>query len=147
MTLTEVTALVSSLRGWGTAPFSGEQKAEIVRLYKIVLGKNFIPTSCQTCYHDAVIEMAIHLKRYTMAKDLNYWLRAGYIIKSPQFMGGKMFTNQNLTDEVAAAYLKQFPQAAKFFSKIPDPAPETQPVEEQPKPQPKKKKTSKKAKK
>ena len=34
-------------------------------------------------------------------------------------MGGKVFTNANLTDEVAAAYLERFPNKAVFFAQKP----------------------------
>jgi hypothetical protein len=34
-------------------------------------------------------------------------------------MGGKVFTNANLTDEVAVAYLERFPNKAVFFASIP----------------------------
>ena len=55
-----------------------------------------------------------------MAEKLNYRLKAGAIINCPAFMGGKVFSNDNLTDEVAENYLKQFPDNVELFQKIPD---------------------------
>lgn len=103
------------------APFNAADKMRIEKLYKAVLGKDFIPTSCQNCYHDAVIEIYVHLKKNgVMAEKCNYRLKAGAIINSPSFKQGKIFTNENLTDTVAAAFLKQFPKQAFLFQKMPD---------------------------
>ena len=55
-----------------------------------------------------------------MAEKSNYRLRAGAIINCPTFMGGKVFTNDNLTDEVAENYLKQFPDNVELFQKVPE---------------------------
>ena len=55
-----------------------------------------------------------------MAEKCNYRLKAGAIINSPSFKQGKIFTNENLTDAVAAAFLKQFPKQAFLFQKMPD---------------------------
>ena len=35
-------------------------------------------------------------------------------------MGGKVFTNDNLTDEVAKNYLEKFPDNEDLFQKIPE---------------------------
>lgn len=103
------------------APFNATDKTRIEKLYKAVLGKDFIPTSCQNCYHDAVIEIYLHLqKNGVMAEKCNYRLKAGAIINSPSFKQGKIFTNENLTDAVAAAFLKQFPKQAFLFQKMPE---------------------------
>lgn len=55
-----------------------------------------------------------------MAEKSNYRLRAGAIINCPTFMGGKVFTNDNLTDEVAKNYLEKFPDNEDLFQKIPE---------------------------
>lgn len=103
------------------APFNATDKSEIEKLYKAVLGKDFIPTSCQHCYHDAVIEIYLHLKnKGTMAEKCNYRLKAGAIINSPSFQSGKIYTNDNLTDTVAAAFLKKFPKQKFLFQKMPE---------------------------
>lgn len=55
-----------------------------------------------------------------MAEKLNYRLKAGAIINCPAFKGGKVFSNDNLTDEIAEEYLKQFPDNVELFQKVPD---------------------------
>lgn len=53
-----------------------------------------------------------------MAEKLNYRLKAGAIINCPAFKGGKVFSNDNLTDEIAEEYLKQFPDNVELFQKV-----------------------------
>lgn len=59
-----------------------------------------------------------------MAEKCNYRLRAGFIINCPSFKEGKIFTNDNLTDDIAADYLKQFPNMADMFQAIPNESPQ-----------------------
>ena len=75
-------------------------------------------TSCQTCYHDAVIEIYLQLKKNKMANDCKYRLRAGFIINTPAIRG--VYSNANLTDDVARKYLELFPQKASMFEKLPE---------------------------
>ena len=42
-------------------------------------------------------------------------MRAGYIIHSPEFDGGKIYTNDNLTDDVAERFMEQYPNTKKMF--------------------------------
>lgn len=120
MEVEEAKSKVRELRERFGAPFNSSDKNEIEKLYKAVLGKDFRPTSCQDCYHDALIEIALHLKNNgTMAEKCNYRLKAGAIINSPAFENGKIYTNDNLTDAVAAAYLKKFPKQQFLFQKMP----------------------------
>ena len=53
-----------------------------------------------------------------MKEETNYALRAGFIIHCPTFRGGKIFTNDNLTDDVAREYLAAFPGQRSMFSRI-----------------------------
>lgn len=111
-------ALIGLRERYGN-PYSAEDKASIEQLYRVVMGRAFRATSCQNCYHDAVIEMYLQLKRHdTMISEHSYFLQAGYIIHSPLFHDGKIFTNENLTDEVAEEYIKQFPNVAKFVHRV-----------------------------
>ena len=54
-----------------------------------------------------------------MAEKSNYRLRAGVIINCPNFRGGKIYTNDNLTDKVASEFLKMFPEQDVLFQKLP----------------------------
>lgn len=51
-------------------------------------------------------------------------MRAGFIINCPTFRGGQIFTNDNLTDDVAEEYINRFPKNADLFA-VSEDAPET----------------------
>lgn len=121
MNIEDAMTHVEDLRGRMNA-LSSSDKTMIAELYEQVLGKTFRKTSCNDCYRDAVILVYTHLKKHgTMVSQLQYRLRAGYLINSPLFHGGKVYSNANLTDEVAEEYLRMFPHKAVFFDRIPDP--------------------------
>lgn len=121
MTKSEANKIIEELRGRFDAPFSSADKDMIEKLYSEVLGKNFVPTSCQQCYHDALIECYLWLKSgKKMAEKMNYRLKAGAIINCPAFQGGKIYTNDNLSDKVAADFLAKYPQQVDLFQKLPD---------------------------
>ena len=108
--------LVDELRGRFDAPFNQADKDAIERTYKAVIGRTFVQTSCQQCYHDAVVEIYHHIKKNgKMAEVKKYNLKAGAIINCPNFQEGKVFSNENLTDEVAAEYLKEYPDQVGLF--------------------------------
>jgi len=120
MELEEARRIIEDLKGRFDTPFSSFDKETIEELYYEVTGKSFVPTSCQQCYHDALVEIVYFLnKNGKMAEKLNYRLKAGAIINCPAFMGGKVFSNDNLTDEVAQNYLEQFPDNVELFQKVP----------------------------
>lgn len=120
MTYEEATAKVEELKARFDSPFDATDKAVIETLYFEVTRKRFVPTTCQQCYHDALIEIYIKLKKEkAMPKQCNYVMKAGFIISCPDFYNGKIFTNENLTDKVAHEYLTKYPQMEKYFQKIP----------------------------
>lgn len=121
MELEEAKAIIEELKGKFDNPFSSYDKNQIEKLYIAVLGKTFVATSCQQCYHDALVEVIHYLKNNNkMAEKKNFVLRAGVIINCPTFQGGKVFSNDNLTDEVAEEYLKAFPKQAVLFDELPE---------------------------
>ena len=121
MELEEAKAIIEELKGRFDNPFSSYDKNQIEKLYFAVLGKTFVATSCQQCYHDALVEVIHYIKNNNkMAEKKNFVLRAGVIINCPTFQGGKVFSNDNLTDEVAEEYLKAFPEQAVLFDELPD---------------------------
>jgi hypothetical protein len=129
MTYQEALVIVTGLRGHGNAPFSVEQKRKITAIYPEIMGKSFRRTACQRCYHDAVIEMAVKLrKEQKMREKCDYHMRAGFIIRCGDFDGGEIYTNANLTNDVARRYLERFPQKRAMFDRIPEETAET-PVE------------------
>ena len=120
MTYEEAVALCEGLRTRFDEPFSPSDKATIERLYAEAVGRDFRPTSCQMCYHDALIEIYHSLKNNRkMADKCNYRLRAGYLINSPTFRGGAIYSNANLTDEVAEEFLTTFPERVDMFQQLP----------------------------
>ena len=120
MTYEEATVKVGKLKERFDSSFDATDKAVIETLYFEVTRKRFVPTSCQQCYHDALIEIYLKLKKEkAMPKQCNYVMKAGFIISCPDFYHGKIFTNENLTDKVAHEYLTKYPQMEKYFQKIP----------------------------
>lgn len=129
MSYEEATESVTRLRANFERAFSVEEKDEIRALYGEVLGKDFKPTTCQQCYHDALIEIYLYLKREKrMAERSRYRMRAGFIISCPNFHGGKIYNNSNLTDEVASEYLGRYPKARVFFDVVADAPAERKPA-------------------
>ena len=120
MTYKEATAKVWELKARFDSPFDATDKAVIETLYFEVTHKRFVPTTCQQCYHDALIEIYLKLKKEkAMPKTCNYAMKAGFIISCPDFYHGKIFTNENLTDKVAHEYLTKYPHMESYFQKIP----------------------------
>ena len=120
MTYEEATAKVEELKARFDSPFDATDKAVIETLYFEVTRKRFVPTTCQQCYHDALIEIYLKLKKEkAMPKTCNYAMKAGFIISCPDFYHGKIFTNENLTDKVAHEYLTKYPHMESYFQKIP----------------------------
>ena len=63
----EVVSKLEVLRG--QVALSTSDKSDIELMYQQVLGKDFVKTSCNDCYHDAVIEMYLYLKRTGNMKE------------------------------------------------------------------------------
>ena len=100
--------------------FSASEKSEIEALYTEVLGKEFIKTSCNDCYRDAVFEMYAYLKKNGKMKEKTlYGLKNGVLLQMG-FGSDEFYTNANLTDEAAERFLELNPDKANFFSVLPD---------------------------
>lgn len=124
MTYEEALAIVEELRGRLKAPFSIEDKQLIARIYPEITGRTFRKTACRRCYQDAVIEMAVKLrKEQKMKEKCAYHMRAGFIIRCGDFDNGEIYTNANLTDDVAKRYLERFPNKRNMFDVIPEDVP------------------------
>ena len=118
MTRDDALSILAGLRERFNLPYSPADKEQIQELYLAVLGKVFIPTSCQNCYHDAVVEMSYHLKRNgEMAQKKKFMLKAGAIIQCPDINNGEVYSNANLTDDVAKEYLRRYPERVFLFAK------------------------------
>lgn len=101
------------------AGFSISDKESITELYSAVLRKELKRTNCNDCYRDALIEVYNYLRMEKKMKEkCAYSLLSGVIIQD--FENGKVYTNANLTDEVAESYLKRFPKQIQMFAKFPE---------------------------
>ena len=117
MNLLEVVNKLEVLRG--QTALSAFDKSDIELMYREVLGKDLVKTSCNDCYHDAVIEMYLYLKRTgNMKEKSNYTLKNGVLLQI-EFGSNTMYTNANLTDEVAENYLAKSPKGEIFFASMP----------------------------
>ncbi|MDR2087115.1 MAG: hypothetical protein LBP72_08060 [Dysgonamonadaceae bacterium] len=82
-----------------------------------VLRRPFVRTTCGECYKDALIEMCIYLQKNKLMAQSNYALVAGVILHSADYPD--VYTNANLTDEIAEQRLKENPALIRFFSHYP----------------------------
>lgn len=131
MTPAEVLRTLDELNRSPQGSYSAVEKAEIVRLYDLVLGRSFGERRCPDRWRDAIIEMIVYLKKFgKMREKSNYRLRAGVVIQLPGC--SDVYTNANLTDEVARTYLELFPAAARRFETIPDDAADARLREKEP---------------
>lgn len=121
MTTDEAKFLLEDVRTRYDSAFSPADKNTIERLYEAVLGKRLRVTTCQRCYHDAVIEITLHLrKNNVMVQEKHYIMKSGFVISCPTFHNGEIYTHLNVTDEICEEYLTLYPHMAKFFDKVPD---------------------------
>ena len=99
-------------------------KERIDRLYWEVCRKHLRTCRCRDKYKDALFEIYAKLRynnknNTTMAKAR---LVNGVVLQ----VGGTHYTNANLTDEVARAFLSAFPMRKDWFAELPAEAPEKQ---------------------
>lgn len=114
----EIVNRLEELRG--TSFLSDSDKSEIEVWYREILGKNFVKSSCNDCYQDAVIEMYLYLKSNGKMKEkCSYTLKNGVLLQT-EFGGKDMYTNANLTDKVAEEYLAKHPKGIMFFAGMPN---------------------------
>lgn len=118
MTIPEI---IDKMKELGGKPsLSSSDKGLVEQLYKEVLDKTFVRTSCGDCYRDAAIEIYTYLRRYGKMKEKsNYALKNGVVLQMG-FSSSEMYTNANLTDEAAERYLKENPSGIKYFSRAPE---------------------------
>lgn len=117
MNVQEVVSKLEVLRGH--TALSTSNKSEVELMYRQVLNKDFVKTSCNDCYHDAIIEMYLYLKRTgNMKQKSNYTLKNGVLLQA-EFGSNTMYTNANLTDEVAENYLAKNPKGEILFASLP----------------------------
>jgi hypothetical protein len=118
MTFEEAQIQLSELRRDYKTPYADAEKSQIDSLHFEIKGRYVRPGPCKNKYHDAVQELLYYLKKHgKMAEKSQYRLKPGVIL---QMEGSSIvYDNSNLTDEIAAAFLKKYPKAVSRFEITP----------------------------
>lgn len=117
MTHEEALRLYNSLSGVeANAPIPEAIKDNIRRLYRYVTGEKLKQCNCPDLYSDALI--VIRLKFRTMKPEQKYILKRGVVIHTAD--SSEVYTRDNITDEVAKAYLEKFPNKVGVFESVPE---------------------------
>ena len=107
-------------------PYSSAEESIISNLYTEITGKKVRDCNCRDKWRDAVIEALLYLKKHkSMREKCDYKLRAGVILHISG--SSEVYTNDNLTNEVAEKFLKDNPNAVGRFAVIPQPKAESKP--------------------
>ena len=113
----EVMERLSEMRDRFDAGFSSSDRLFINDMSVVVLSKCVRNSSCSDCYRDAYLEIYHKLKMLgTMPKEKKFVLRAGVLLH----FNGKMYVNENLTDDIAVAAISDNVGRKDLFQKFPD---------------------------
>ena len=114
----EVMTTLQSMKSRFHDGFSTLDRAYLDRLYYDLFGNGITNKGCSDCYRDAFILIVNYLKKNkAMPQKCNYRLKPGVVI---QFFGkSAIYTNPNLTDEVAEKYLGMNSDNKRMFSDLP----------------------------
>ena len=108
---------LSEMRDRFDAGFSSSDRLFINDMSVVVLSKCVRNSSCSDCYRDAYLEIYHKLKILgTMPKEKKFVLRAGVLLH----FNGKMYVNENLTDDIAVASIADNEGRKDLFQKFPD---------------------------
>ena len=120
MNYNEAQAELSELRGLADAGQSlAVVKGRIQRLYTEVCRKQLRKCKCKNVLEDALVEIYLTLKRYK--NDMNAFNSKARLVNGVVLhVGAKVYTNANLTDDVARQFLAQFPQRKDWFASLPE---------------------------
>ena len=118
MTHAEALSRANELKGHlGNADALSNYKDEINALSVAVLGKAVRKCNCKDRYADALIEIITYLNKHDkLMSNYKSRLKRGILIHHK----GEMYTCLNMTDEVAVAYLSEYPNNAHYFEVLPD---------------------------
>ena len=85
--------------------------------------KQSINRHCVNCLYDAFILLRISFKnnaRQLKAQlECRYRLKAGVVLRVDNDKGKVLYTNANLTDDIAAQWLREYPETRHYFSQVP----------------------------
>lgn len=124
--LQEVENLISAATTGGGLSY--HQKSRVEELTRLILNAEVRQCNCTDRFLDALFMCRKQLKTYGIMKPCKYKLKNNVVL---QFQNG-VYTNANLTDEVAEAYLAKYPNTTYFAEKKPIEVSEKQEVEDEP---------------
>ena len=122
--LKEVETLIAAATTGGGLSYS--QKSRVEELTRLILNAEVRQCNCTDRFLDALFMCRKQLKTYGIMKPCKYRLKNNVVL---QFQNG-VYTNANLTDEVAEAYLAKYPNTTYFAEKKPIEVSEKQVTEE-----------------
>lgn len=105
-------------------------KQRITALYWEVCRKHLRQCKCKNILKDAFIEIYTQLKRNTRTTNKKTMAQAKLVKGVVLFHEGQHYTNKNLTDDVARAFLVKFPQRKDWFEVLPSATTEKEVVAE-----------------
>lgn len=109
--LKEVETLIAAATSGGGLSYP--QKNRVEELTRLILHAEVRQCNCTDRFLDALFMCRKQLKTYGIMKPCNYKLRNNVVL---QFQNN-VYTNANLTDEVAEAYLAKYPNTTYFAEK------------------------------
>ena len=111
--LNEVETLIAAATTGGGLSYP--QKSRVQELTRLILHAEVRQCNCTDRFLDALFMCRKQLKTYGIMKPCKYKLKNNVVL---QFQNG-VYTNANLTDEVAEAYLAKYPNTTYFAEKKP----------------------------
>lgn len=111
--LQEVENLIAAATTGGGLSY--HQKSRVEELTRLILNAEVRQCNCTDRFLDALFMCRKQLKTYGIMKPCKYKLKNNVVL---QFQNG-VYTNANLTDEVAEAYLAKYPNTTYFAEKKP----------------------------
>ena len=124
--LKEVEQLIAAATSGGGLSYP--QKSRVQELTRLILHAEVRQCNCSDRFLDALFMCRKQLKTYGIMKPCNYKLKNNVVL---QFQNN-VYTNANLTDEVAEAYLSKYPKTTYFAEKKPIEVSEKQDVADEP---------------
>lgn len=109
--LKEVENLIAAATKGGGLSYP--QKSRVEELTRLILNAEVRQCNCTDRFLDALFMCRKHLKTYGIMKPCKYKLKNNVVL---QFQNN-VYTNANLTDEVAEAYLAKYPNTTYFAEK------------------------------
>lgn len=109
--LKEVENLIAAATKGGGLSYP--QKSRVEELTRLILNAEVRQCNCTDRFLDALFLCRKQLKTYGIMKPCKYELKNNVVL---QFQNG-VYTNANLTDEVAEAYLAKYPNTTYFAEK------------------------------